>query len=132
MGILTRLFNPDIETRAAAFSLSDLDAMMDAAITGKPSSTGINISPDGALANTAVFACVRVLAETIAGLPLPVFERLPDGGKQRAPEHPLYRILHDAPNGEMTAFEWRECVMGHVALWGNRVWAGSGQLAHRD
>jgi HK97 family phage portal protein len=66
-----------------------------------------------------VYACVNVLAQTIAALPLMVYRRLPDGGKERAPEHRLYRILHDQPNPEMTAYEFRACMVGHVCLWGN-------------
>ena len=76
------------------------------------------MSEEGAMRLAAVYACVRVLAETVASLPLVVYERL-DRGKERAVEHPLYRLLHDAPNPLMTAFEWREALMGHLALWGN-------------
>lgn len=67
---------------------------------------------------TAVYACVRILAETIASLPLLVYERMPRG-KQRAPTHPLYPLLHDAPNDEMTSFTFRETMMSHLLLWGN-------------
>jgi len=79
---------------------------------------GGGVSEEGAMRLAAVYACVRVLAETVASLPLVVYERL-DRGKERAVEHPLYRLLHDAPNPLMTAFEWREALMGHLALWGN-------------
>ena len=119
MGFITRLLQPTEPVERRTMTLADLDSMMDAAVTGRPSSTGLSIDPDRSLANTAVFACVRVLSETLAGLPLPVFERKADGSKERAQGHPLYPILHDAPNAEMTAFEYRECMMGHLALWGN-------------
>jgi phage portal protein BeeE len=79
---------------------------------------GGGVSEEGAMRLSAVYACVRVLAETVASLPLVVYERL-DRGKQRATEHGLYRLLHDAPNPLMTSFEWRETLMGHLALWGN-------------
>jgi HK97 family phage portal protein len=65
-----------------------------------------------------VFACVRVLSETLASLPLVFYERL-DRGKRRAPDHPLYTLLHDAPNPEQTSFEFRLVLMAHLALWGN-------------
>lgn len=68
---------------------------------------------------TAVFACVRILAETIASLPLVVYRRLLGGGKERATDHYLYPLLHDQPNPEMTSFEFRETLMGHLALRGN-------------
>ena len=61
----------------------------------------------------------NVLAEAIAALPLLVYRRLPNGGKERAPEHRLYPILHDQPNPEMTAYELRAALVGHVCLWGN-------------
>jgi HK97 family phage portal protein len=82
------------------------------------SATGINVTQEGALRYSAVFACVRVLAESVASLPLIVYRRTADG-KERAPEHPLYRLLHDRPNDYMTSFELRETLQGHLALWGN-------------
>lgn len=68
---------------------------------------------------TAVGACVGIKASTIASLPLVVYRRLPNGGKQRAPDHRLYAILHDAPNPEMTSFNFRQALVGHLALRGN-------------
>jgi HK97 family phage portal protein len=79
----------------------------------------VDVTPGTALRSSAVYACVRVLAETVASLPLPVYVRLENGGKARANDHPLYAILHDAPNPEMTSFELRELLMGHLCLWGN-------------
>lgn len=82
------------------------------------SAAGKAANPRTAMQLSAVYACVRVLAETVAGLPLHVYRR--DGsGAVRAPEHPLYRILHDQPNPEMTSFIWRETTMTHMQLWGN-------------
>ena len=70
------------------------------------------------LGDTAHHACVRVIAETIASLPLHVYEAT-DTGSRKAPEHPLYRLLHDEPNAEMTSFVWRETMLSHLLLWGN-------------
>jgi HK97 family phage portal protein len=86
--------------------------------TGPPSHAGVNVNELNALNYSAVFACVRVVAETIASLPLHVYQRLP-AGKQRAPDHPLYEILHDMPNPEMTSFTFREVLQTHLMLWGN-------------
>jgi len=86
---------------------------------GGKAASGVTVNENTALNSTAVFACVRILAETIASLPLVVYERLESGGKQRAQGHYLYSILHDQPNPEMTSFEFRETLMGHLALWGN-------------
>ncbi len=80
---------------------------------------GVSVTPGTALQCTAVYACVRILAETVASLPLHVYRRLPDDGKERAPDHPLYGVLHDTANPEMTSFMLRETMMGHLLLWGN-------------
>lgn len=86
---------------------------------GVDTSSGVQVTEQGALQMTAVFSCVRILAETVASLPLILYERLPGGGKERAMDYPLYGLLHDAPNPEMTSFELRETLMGHLATWGN-------------
>jgi HK97 family phage portal protein len=72
-----------------------------------------------AMQTSAVYACVRILSESIAGLPLHVFRYTKDGGKERTAEHPLYHLLHNEPNPEMTAFVFRETLMVHLLLWGN-------------
>jgi len=81
--------------------------------------SGKNVNERTAMTVTAVYACVRILAEAIAGLPLHVYKYKPDGGKERVPGHPLFRLLHDAPNPEMTSFVFRETLMAHLLLWGN-------------
>jgi len=86
---------------------------------GYETATGIRVSPESAMRVAAVFACVRVVAETIASLPLIIYKRLPDGGKERATDHPLYPLLHDSPNQWQTAYEWLEMMQGHLELRGN-------------
>jgi HK97 family phage portal protein len=78
----------------------------------------LDVTPDSALGIMAYYAGIRVLAESVASLPLIVYRRL-NPGKERAPDHPLYRVLHDQANPEMTSFTWRETAMGHVVGWGN-------------
>ena len=68
---------------------------------------------------TAVYSCVRILAEAVAGLPLHLYKYTDDGGKEKAINHPLYRLLHDEPNPEMSSFVFRETLMTHLLLWGN-------------
>jgi len=68
---------------------------------------------------TAVYACVRILAEAIAGLPLRVYRYKADDGKEKAVGHRLYHLLHNEPNPEMTSFVFRETLMSHLLLWGN-------------
>lgn len=86
---------------------------------GIASGTGAMVTPESAMRVSTVFACVKVIAETMGSVNWQVFRRLGDGRKERAPGHPLYRLLHDAPNPEMTAVEFKEMEAGHVALRGN-------------
>ena len=72
-----------------------------------------------AMQTTAVYACVRILAEAVASLPLHVYEYQDDGGKKLVHDHPLYYLLHDEPNPEMTSFVFRETLMSHLLIWGN-------------
>ena len=68
---------------------------------------------------TMVSSCVRILSETVAGLSLNGYRYNDSGGKEKALKHPLYRLLHDEPNPEMTSFAFRETLMSHLLLWGN-------------
>ena len=83
------------------------------------STAGKMVTERSAMQMTAVYACVRILSETIAGLPLFVYKYNADGGKEKALDHPLFRLLHDEPNPEMTSFIFRETLMTHMLLWGN-------------
>ena len=82
------------------------------------SSAGKSVTPRNAIQVSVVYACVRVIAETIASLPFGVFQDTKEGSV-KALEHPLYRIIHDEPNSEMTSFIWREAMLTHLLLWGN-------------
>jgi len=101
------------------YSLSDLDKAMDLAVAGRNTATGVSVTEKTALQSVAVFACVRILSETLASIPLPLYRRITTRSKRRAYEHPLYSLLHDAPNPEMTSFNFREALMSHIVLWGN-------------
>lgn len=81
--------------------------------SGKP------VNENTAMQMTAVYSCVRILSEAVAGLPLNLYRYNDSGGKERAINHPLYKLLHDEPNPEMTSFAFRETLMGHLLLWGN-------------
>ena len=83
-----------------------------------PTSSGKVVNEKSAMQTTAVYACVRILSETIASLPLHTYQKT-DKGKEKAVDHPLYHLLHDEPNPEMTSFVFRETLMGHLLLWGN-------------
>lgn len=81
--------------------------------SGKP------VTERTAMQITAVNACVRVLSEALASLPLHLYRYTDSGGKEKATDHPLYALLHDEPNTEMTSFTFRETLMCHLLLWGN-------------
>lgn len=85
----------------------------------RSTSAGVPVSEESSLRHTAVLACVRILSNSVAMLPLPVFRRLSPRGKERAPEHPLYGLLQEQANPERTAFELRRWLMQGVLLWGN-------------
>lgn len=110
MGILTSLF---------AFHPSQEPPQWLNNFAAWATASGINVTPETALQTTAVFACIRVLAESVASLPLAVYRRLDTRSKEKAPDHPLYRLLHNQPNPEMTSFEFRETLMGYLGGWGN-------------
>ena len=81
--------------------------------------SGKAVNERSAMQMTAVYACVRILSEAIASLPLHVYRYNDTGGKEKALVHPLYTLLHDEPNPEMSAFSFRETLMTHLLLWGN-------------
>ena len=83
------------------------------------STAGKNVNERSAMQMTAVYACVRILSEAIAGLPLHMYRYKDEGGKEKAFDHTLYHLLHDEPNPEMTSFVFRETLMTHLLLWGN-------------
>lgn len=79
----------------------------------------IKVNAENAYGVPAFFAAVRVISEDIAKLPWKVYRRLKPTGREIAEDHPLYELLHDAPNPEMTSFVWRETGLGHLLTWGN-------------
>ncbi len=99
-------------------NMQNFDAMLLHEAGGR-SNSGNAVTPESALKSSAVYACVRVLSETMASLPLMVYKRLEDGGKEPALDHYLYPLLHDSPNAHQTSFEYREMKMGHLSLRGN-------------
>ena len=112
MGIFSGLFRtrdgPKNATSGASYSF-----FMGTSAAGK------SVNERSAMQMTAVYACVRILSEAIAGLPLHMYVYESDGSKNKAIDHPLYHLLHDEPNPEMTSFIWRETAMSHLLLWGN-------------
>ena len=83
------------------------------------SDSGEVVNERSAMQIATVYACVRLLAETVAGLPLHLFRDIGNSAKEKASDHPLYRLLYRQPNPEMTSFSFRETLMTHLLLWGN-------------
>lgn len=118
--ILTSLFNAGepAESRASIENPSTGFGQIFDIIAGAPVKSGVHVNEYSALQYTAVSACVRVLAETVAHLPLNIYERT-ENGQEVARAHPLYELLHYQPNSEMTSFVFRETLQAHVSTWGN-------------
>lgn len=114
MGILKGLFRtrdaPTNRTSGSAYSF----------FMGN-STSGKRVNERSAMQMTAVYSCVRILSEAVASLPLHFYKYDENGSKVKATEHPLYILLHDEPNPEMTSFVFRETLMTHLLLWGNVV-----------
>lgn len=102
------------------------------------SDAGIAIVPEAALSIAVVYRAINVLAHSVASIPLVVYQRLPNEGKERARSHPAYDLLHDQPNAWMTSFRWRHLAMVQAVLWGNHYSqilpgpGGIGQLVPLD
>lgn len=112
MGVLTRLSTATVlATRPA-----DDDYWYEP--IGLSSLTGIRVTPETAFKCSAVYAGVKVISETFGALPAIIYERLPDGGKDRAPSHPLHDILRYEPNGSQTAFEFWRLMIAVAILYG--------------
>ena len=112
MGILSSIFKsrdkPENRTAGSGYTF-----FMGSSTAGK------TVTERSAMQMTAVYSCVRILSEAIAGLPLHLYRYGEDGSKQKALDHPLYTLLHDEPNPEMSSFVFRETLMTHLLLWGN-------------
>lgn len=115
MGVLSELRQANYQATGAAS-----DERFWNAYAGT-SASGIAVNADSAMKSSAVYACVRLIAESVASLPLITYQRQADGGKLRALNHPLYDLLHDAPCREprMTAFNFKATAMAHLLLRGN-------------
>ena len=112
MSIFGKIFRS--RDRPKDLSLSSTDGWIFA-----PSDTGEVVTPLTALQTSGVYACVQVIAQSIATLPCHLYRRREDGGEEIARDNPLDYILHDQPNPEMTAYSFYETLTAQIALWGN-------------
>ena len=110
--ILDRLFRAKpADTPPPQPSYQGFDVLM-------PNDSGVQVDQHSALQMSAVYACIRLLSETLAQLPLNIRRRTADGS-ELATSHPLFNILHNTPSPWMTSFSWRNSVMSHRVGWGN-------------
>lgn len=116
MGILARLRGGGPQ---ASISARELEQVLRGAGAFAPTKSGVPVTPESALRVATYFACVRVLAEDIAKLPLLLYRRRADGGRDRATDHPLYRLMHLRPNDWQTSFGFRETAQAHLGMRGN-------------
>lgn len=108
------LLDPDVDT-GWGVTLSTLRNWLSAL----PTTSGVRVNEEVALTYSACWCATRVLCETAAGLPLLLYERTDDDGREVARDHPLYTILHDQPNPEMGSMAFREGRTHHQVNWGN-------------
>lgn len=129
MGLISSLF----ESRAAVLGGQPPSSPGEWSIfgSGNKSHTGVNVTVESSLGVPALYACVQVISQDVAKLPLIAYRRL-KRGKERATDWSGYRVLHDSPNPEMTSYEWREFQISHVASWGNAFseidWSNAGTV----
>lgn len=112
MGVLNR-----IVTRASVSGSAPPRDPVIASWFGGAQIAGQVVTPETAMGVSAVFACVRVISESLAQLPLVLYRQL-ENGKERAKDHPLYRILHTKPNRWQTPYEFKRMITGHAVLRG--------------
>lgn len=86
---------------------------------GGMSSSGRSVSVDRAMRLSAVWACVRLVSTSVAGLPLGLYKRLSDGSREDARDHAVYDIIRASPNEDMTALQLWQAVVASMMLWGN-------------
>lgn len=111
MGILSSWFSPQPQIEQRSYS-GIMGEMLGGAVAGPM------VTPGNALASATVYACVQVLAGSVAQMPLKLYRRL-ERGKEVATDHPLYFLLHDRPNPDMSDYVFKETLMAHLLTWGN-------------
>lgn len=103
----------------AKATLADSSPELVALFGATPSVSGVAVTPETAMRCPTVYAAVKVIAESVAQLPLHLYRRKRDGGKERATDHPLAELLHGQANGWTSAFEFRLFMQTALCLYGN-------------
>lgn len=116
IGELTRAIDFTRSIAVKEFFVTTSGSPVDLGVSTLP---GIAVTEESALTYSSVHGAVKVISEDVAALPLPLYRRTANNGKEPARDHPLFTILHDLPNPEITSYELREMMMAMVLLWGN-------------
>lgn len=90
-------------------------------MASRQSSAGVMVNSENAMGVAAFRACVTLLAESIAQLPCELYRRTADGGRKRATDHPVYKLIHSTPNRKDTSFEYYEQAQGSLGVEGNHI-----------
>ena len=109
-GLSRKNSNPDWGT---------LERYLGWAFGGGISSSGVIVNPANAMQSAAVYACLKVLSESVGMLPLCIYQKGDNGARTPAEKHPLYELLHEQPNEYQTAIEFLEMMVLHLNLRGN-------------
>lgn len=117
MRLLNKLCGFDRRSSEWQYSLND--PALKALFGGEVTASGQVINERNALKISAVYSCVNSIAQTVATMPFLTYRRLEGGGKSRAENHPVFRLLKTRPNGFMTSVSLRQTMEAHVLLWGN-------------
>lgn len=99
-------------------SLKNVPQQLVSLFGGGPTTSGVSVSEEKSLALTAVWSCISIISRTMATMPLPVYKRVDAKNKEVAYDHPMYELLHNNPNSEQTAYQWRSLMAVHQLLWG--------------
>lgn len=129
---MNRLLNMiGLQTRATVPTVKTSDPYLAEFFTGRGSGVLANVDMDRASGLSTAYACIRVIAESLASVPLRLYRETPQG-KEKAKDHPLYGVLARASNPNMTAFECREYLIASVFIRGNAYarieWNSRGQV----
>lgn len=119
MSVLTTIRNWFAPKATAISDLLHPTAWLQDWALGRRTLAGVHVTPASAMTLPTYWACIRAISEDIGKLPLLTYRRIDPRGKERAPDHPLYSLLHDAPNDDMESMTFRETLTHYALAWGN-------------
>lgn len=117
-GIMSTLFQPSAN---ASLDRNPADDRWFHGHVSTPVASGAHVTPDSALRVSALWACIKVISESVAMLPIKIYSRQPNGDKREERGHYLFDLLHDSPNDNQTAYEWKLQAAAYLSAHGNSV-----------